>query len=181
MTTLLCSTALLALVGGPAGAASSKESSKPSAKQWAGDVCSAFLTFGDSVEKTIAGLKSSGSVDDAATSAKSGIQAATKDLESTLESLGKPPTPNGTQAQSTIQSLGKQLSADANNIEQALTPPPSSPGEAASAFATIGSVVQKGVGQAKDAAKTLEGLKGDSALKKGFQSASSCQQLKRDL
>jgi hypothetical protein len=169
--------ALFALAGGPAGAASSK----PTAKQWAGSVCSAFLTFGSSVESTIEGLKSAGSVEDAATAAKQGIQDATKELQSTLDDLGKPPTPNGTQAQTTIQDLGKDLTADANDIEQALTPAPSSPGDVASAFATIGSDVQKAVSQTKDAANTLKGLKGDSALRKGFESASSCQQLKSDL
>jgi hypothetical protein len=41
--------------------------------------------------------------------------------------------------------------------------------------------VQKAVNQTKSTATTLQGLKGDNALKKGFQSASSCQQLKGDL
>ena len=177
LATALAAGALLAVGGGPATAASSNAS----AQEWAGSVCSAFLTFGDSVEKTIEGLKSSGSVEDAATAAKQGIQDATTELQSTLDGLGKPPTPKGAQAQSTIQDLGKELSTDANDIQQALTPAPSSPGEVASAFATIGTEVQKAVSQTKDAASTLKGLKGDSALRKGFQGASSCQQLKSDL
>jgi hypothetical protein len=177
LAAIVGATTLLAVSGAPAGAASSK----PTAKEWAGSVCTAFVTFGDSVQKTLEGLKSAGSVEDAATSAKQGIQDATQQLQSSLDAAGKPPTSNGSKAQSTIQNLGKQLSADADAIQQALTPAPSSPGDVASAFATIGSEVQHAVSQTKSAVSTLSGLKGNSALRKGFQSAPSCQQLKSDL
>lgn len=170
-------TTVVALTGAPAGAASSK----PTAKEWAGSVCTAFVTFGDSVQKTLDGLKSAGSVEDAATSAKQGIQDATQQLQSTLDTVGTPPTSNGSKARSTIQTLGKQLGSDADAIQQALTPSPSSPGDVASAFATIGSEVQHAVSQTRSAVNTLAGLRGSSALRKGFQSAPSCQQLKSDL
>jgi len=169
---------MLALAtSGPAYAGSSDKS----AKQWAGGVCSAFLTFGDSVQSTLSDLKGSDSVEAAADSAKQGVQKAADDLQKSLDDLGKPPTPNASKAKSAIQNLGKQLNKDAGAVQSALTPPPDSPGDVASAFASIGSTVQKAVGQVQSTASTLKGLKGSNQLKKGFQSASSCQQLKKDL
>jgi len=178
---LACAVVVLGtVVLGSAGAAHA-DSSRTSAKEWAGDVCSAFLTFGDSVQSTLDGLKGSGSVDAAADSAKQGIQSAADDLQQTLDNLGKPPTPNATQAQKAIQNLGNELSKDADDVQQALTPSPSTPGEVSSAFASIGSTMQKAVNQVQSTATTLQGLKGNNQLKKGFQNASSCQQLKSDL
>lgn len=177
-------TGIVALVGlltlatsGPAHAASNGKS----AKQWAGGVCSAFLTFGDSVEGTLSGLKGSDSVEAAADSAKQGVQKAADDLQQSLDGLGKPPTPNAAKAKSAIQDLSKDLSKDADAVEAALTPAPDSPGDVASAFASIGSTVEKAVSQVQSTAKTLRGLKGSKQLVKAFQSASSCQQLKHDL
>jgi hypothetical protein len=163
------------------GANAHAASSTTSAKQWASGVCGAFLTFGDSVESTLDGLEGAASVEAAADSAKQGVQKATDDLQQSLDDLGKPPTPNAAKAQSAIQDLGSELSKDADAVEQALTPPPSSPGDVASAFASIGSTAQKAVGQMKSTATTLQGLQGSNALKKAFQSSSSCQQLKSDL
>jgi len=163
------------------GAAPASAASKPTAKQWAGSLCTAFLDFGDSVDSTLKGLQGSGSVDAAAASAKQGVDNAVKSLQSTLDSLGKPPTPNASAAQSEITSLGDDLSKDASAIETALTPTPSSPTAVAATFASIGSTVQKGVSQVKSTASDLQSMKGQDELKKGFQQASSCQQLKSDL
>jgi hypothetical protein len=168
------------VVMGTVGAAQASSSSS-SATKWAGEVCSAFLTFGNSAESTLNGLKGSGSTEDAANSAKQDIQSAADDLQHSLDDAGKPPTSNAKQAQGAIQDLGNELSKDSDDVQQALTPSPSTPGEIASAFASIGSTVQKAVNQVKSTASTLQGLKGNNQLKKGFQNASSCQQLKSTL
>jgi hypothetical protein len=165
---------------GPSASAQAASSST-SAKQWANGVCSAFVTFGDSVKSTLSDLKGSASVETAADSAKQGVQKATDDLQQSLDDLGKPSTPNAAKAQSTLKNLGDELSKDADAVTEALTPRPSSPGETASAFASIGSTAQQAVNQMKSTATTLQGLKGNDELKKAFQSSSSCKQLKSDL
>jgi hypothetical protein len=159
----------------------SAASSSSSAKQWANGVCSAFQTFGDSVQSTLSGLSGSDSLDDASSDVKSGLDDATKQLEDSLQKLGKPPTPNASKAQSTIQNLSKELQSDADDVEQLLSPPPSTPQEIASTFSQIGSEVQKAVNQVQSTASTLQGLKGNNALKQGFQSASACKQLEQSL
>ena len=48
-----------------------------------------------------------------------------------------------------------------------------------SAFADIGSQIQKAVSQTKSTANTLKGLKPNGALQKAFQSAPACTTLKK--
>lgn len=165
----------LLLASLPAQAAST------SPKEWASGVCSAVQTFGDSVQSTLSGLKSSGSIDDASQSVKSGLDDATQELQKSLEDLGKPSTSDGKKAKSAVDDLSKQLSGTVSDIEDLLSPPPSSPQEIASTFSQIGSEVQKAVGQVKSTANTLKGLKPNGALKKAFQSSSDCKQLKQSL
>lgn len=178
---VMAGTALaVGLVCGAAAPASAASSSS-SAKQWANGVCSAFQAFGDSVQSTLSGLSGSASLDDVSSEVKTGLDDATQQLQSSLDKLGKPPTPNASKAQSSIQSLSKELKSDANDIEELLSPPPSSPQEIASTFSQIGSILQKAANQVQSTASTLEGLKGNDELKQGFQSASACKQLKQSL
>jgi hypothetical protein len=164
------------LCAAPAHAASST-----SATQWANGVCSAVQTFGDSVKSTLTGLKGASSLDDATQKAKSGLDDATQQLESSLNDLGKPPTSDGTKAQNAVQSLSKELKNDVSDVEDLLSPPPSTPQEIASTFSQIGSEVQHAVDQVQSTATTLKGLKPNGALKKAFQNSSSCQKLKSEL
>ena len=159
-------------------AVAARASSSTSAKQWANGVCSAVQTFANSVDSTIGGLNGSDSLDSAAQEAKSGLQSAVTELQGSLEKLGKPPTSDGKQAQTALQNLSDELGKAVASIQGVLTPPPSSPSEIASAFADIGSEIQKAVSQTKSTANTLKGLKPNGALKKAFQSAPACTQLK---
>ncbi|HEY7105123.1 MAG TPA: hypothetical protein VH986_01835 [Acidimicrobiia bacterium] len=169
----------VAVVALPATAAGASSSQSTSAKQWANGVCSALQDFGTSVRSTLDGLKSAGSLDEAAQQAGQGIQQAADDLQTSLQDLGKPPTSGAKQAQSAIKDLSKQLSADVDDAKAALQPPPSTPQEIASAFAEIGTIVQKGVGQTQSTLNTLQSTKSSKPLQSAFQSASSCKQLQQ--
>ena len=158
----------------PAGAASTT-----SAKEWANGVCAAVQTFADSIDSTISDLKGSDSLESATQDAKSGLDSATTELHDTLESLGRPPTSDGKKVQTAVQDLSDELTKNVAAVEEVLTPPPSSPSDIASAFATIGSEIQKSVSQTKSTANTLKGLKQNGALQKAFQTAPACTQLKR--
>jgi hypothetical protein len=172
-----CGVAVVVLVGvAPAGAASST-----SAKQWANGVCSAVQTFADSVQSTLSGLKGSTSLDAASQDLESGLDDATQQLEDSLKKLGKPPTSDGAKAQSAVQSLSKELKTDVSDIEDLLSPPPSTPQEIAATFSAVGSEVQHAVGQVQSTATTLKGLKPNGTLQKAFENSSQCQQLKNSL
>jgi gas vesicle protein len=172
-TLFVTAAAMALLCAAPAHAASST-----SAKQWANGVCSAVQTFGDSVKSTLSGLKSATSLDDATQKAKSGLDDAAQQLEDSLKDLGKPPTGDGAKAQSAVQNLSKELKNDVADIEDLLSPPPSTPQEIASTFSQIGSEVQHAVDQVQSTATTLKGLKPNGTLQKAFQNSSQCQQLK---
>ena len=161
-----------------AGGSSSKSTSD---KQWANSVCGAFQDFGQSVQSTLDGLKSADSLDAAAQQADQGIENAAKDLQSSLDDLGKPPSSGAKQAQSAVQNLSKELNNDVDDVKSLLSPPPSTPQEIASTFSQIGSIIQKGVSQTQSTANTLQGIKSDPQLKSAFQSASNCKQLKKSL
>jgi hypothetical protein len=152
-----------------------------SPKQWANGVCSAVQTFGQSVDSTITSLKGSGSLDAATQQAKDGLDSALKQLEDSLQKLGKPTTSDGTKAQSALQDLSTGLTSDVNAIQQSLSPPPSDPADVAATFAEIGSTIQKGVSQTKATANTLKGLKPNGTLRKAFQNAPACKSLKSSL
>ena len=162
-----------------AGAAQVTAASSTSPKEWANDVCAAVQTFADSVDSTISDLKGSESLDKASQDAMSGLESAATELHDTLAGLGRPRTSDGKKAQTAAQDLGDELNKNVAAIEEVLTPPPSSPSDIASAFATIGSEIQKSVSQTKSTANTLKGLKPDGALRKAFQTAPACTQLKR--
>ena len=98
-----------------------------------------------------------------------------------MQALGKPPTSDGAKAQAAVQQAGDDLSSAVTNIEGLLTPPPTTPQQIASTFAQIGLETQKAVEQLKSSASTLKGLKPNGTLKKAFQTAPSCKQLKNSL
>ena len=178
LVALIVTVLTTSLSAASAGGSSSKSSSD---KQWANSVCGAFQDFGQSVQSTLDGLKSADSLDAAAQQAEQGIESAAKDLQSSLDDLGKPPSSGAKQAQSAVQNLSKQLSNDVDDVKSLLSPPPSTPQEIASTFSQIGSIIQKGVSQTQSTANTLEGIKSDPQLKNAFQSASNCKQLKKSL
>ena len=101
------------------------------------------------------------------------------DLQDSLENLGRPSTSDGKQAKKAVQNLSDDLSKNVAAIQEVLTPPPSTPSEIASAFADIGSQIQKAVSQTKSTANTLKGLKPNGALQKAFQSTPACTDLKK--
>ncbi len=174
MAGLVLATAMLIAWAIPAGAASST-----SPKQWANGVCSAVQTFANSVDSTISSLKGSASLDSASQDAKAGLQSAVTEFQDSLENLGRPSSSDGKQARKAVQNLSDELSKNVAAIQDVLTPPPSTPSEIASAFADIGSQIQKAVSQTKSTASTLKGLKPNGALQKAFQSAPACTDLKK--
>lgn len=158
--------------------ASSKTTS-PTA--WANGVCSSVQTWLDSVHSTITGLKGAGSLDDAATQAKSGVQTATDTLKSQIDALGKPSTGDGAKARAAVDDLVTQLQSVSTSIQQTLANPGSSAMEVAGSLAQVGSDIGEAANQVKSTGTTLKGLKPNGQLKKAFQNSASCQKLKKSV
>jgi hypothetical protein len=171
-------TAATFVVAAPAGAG---DSSTSSPKQFAKGVCSAIGDWVDSIDATIDDLKNADSIEQAGDTATSGIEQATEQLESDLDSIDRPSTKDAKKAEQDLQQLDKQLQNVADEIEQELANPPSEPSDIASTFADIGSQMQKAASSVKSTANDLKGLAPDGELVKAFERAPACKQLKRSL
>ncbi len=166
----------------PTTTTSSGASSKTtSPSKWANGVCSSVQTWLDAVNSTITGLKGAGSLDAAATQAKTGVQDATDALKSSVDALGTPSTGDGAKARSAVNGLVKQLQTLSTSIQQTLANPGSSPVEVAGSLAQVGSDIGKAANEVKSTGTTLKGLKPNGQLKKAFQSSASCQKLKNSI
>lgn len=176
--TALLAAAVLAAAAVPAAAGDSK---KTPAKKYANGVCSALLDWGDALGSTLGDLSDADSLEAAAQQATDGIEQATKQLVKSIEALGTPSTDDGKKAKQSVTKLSNQLSDDADSIRHELEDPPDSPADIAALFAQIGVDVEKAVSQVKATATTLKGLDARGELRKAFESASSCKEIKSSL
>lgn len=158
--------------------AKSGSSAASTPDEWASGVCSSVNTWLDSVDKTVKGLTSAGSLDEAASQAKSGIQSATDTLKTSIDDLGSPKGSDGQKAKKQIDSLTSQLESLSQSIQKLLSDPGSNPVAIAGTLAQVGSDVGQAVSDVQDTATALKGLKPNGALKKAFQTEPACTQLK---
>lgn len=154
---------------------------KTPTKKWASGVCSAVQTWLDDLDSTVQDLKNAGSIDDAATQAKSGLKSATDQLEQSLDALGRPQSTDGKKAQKAVQELQKDLEAVGSTIDEALAEPPSGAVAIAATFAEIGTQLGKASKDLENAATAVKGLDPGGDLEKAIQNSSSCQKLKKSL
>jgi hypothetical protein len=159
--------------------ASSSKTTSPDA--WASGVCSAVQTWLDSVESTVKGLKGAGSLDAAASQAKTGIKSATDTLTSSISALGTPSTGDGKKAKNSIDDLTNELQGVSDSIQAALANPGSNLVAIAGTLAEVGSDLGKAASTVQNTTTTLKGLKPNGALKTAFQTEPSCKQLKKSL
>ncbi len=162
-------------------AKSSSGSSTTSPDAWASGVCSSVQTWLDSVEKTVSGLTSASSLDEAANQAKSGVKSATDTLKTSIADLGTPSTGDGQKAKKQIDQLTDELDSLSTSIQTLLSNPGSNPVQVAGTLAQVGSDVGKAVSEVQDTATALKGLKPNGALRNAFKTEPSCKQLKRSV
>jgi hypothetical protein len=155
--------------------------STTSPKKWASGVCSAVHSWIDASQAAIKNLKNATTLEEGAQQASNAIDAATTELESSLQDLGKPSSSDGAKAKSALQELSSQLESTSTSIEQELANPPTDAAGAAATFAQVGADLTKAGNQIKSTATTLKGLAPNGQLQKAFKNSSSCQSLKSAL
>jgi uncharacterized phage infection (PIP) family protein YhgE len=176
---LTCVLALVLAVG--AGCGSSDEttttSSAESLNTWANSVCGAVATWQTSLTSTATQFKdgkdlSKSSVDDAAAAVKS----ANTTLETTLRSVGKPPTPAGDEAKADVEQLSSELKASADQIQTA-----ASNASSMSSVLNAVSVASAAIGKmGNDISATVTKLKAldpKGEWEKAFSQSQACQSL----
>ncbi len=165
---LVAALAAIALAG--CGGSSSEESQT---EDWANGMCSALVDWTNSVkaagENVSKGDLSKSSLQDATNA----ISDANKQLSDDLKSLGKPPTPTADEAKSSLQQLSKDLSAQVENIREAL----SGGGDITSAITAAGTAVQAMSKDLQDTSNQLQALSKDDTWSNAFKNSESCQKL----
>jgi hypothetical protein len=160
--------------GGGSSKSSSSSSNTSSADDWANGLCSALVTWTNSVKSATGSLKggvSKGSLE----SATSDIKTASNTLVTDLTGLGKPDTKGGQQAKDAVDQVSDEIDQDVKNMQNAVdkisatgvVPAASS---VASTLTTMGSQIGSAAGKIGDADPAGE-------LKKAFQNSSACKTL----
>lgn len=166
--------ALTLAVAGCGG--SSKEAAPPAATvTWANGVCGAITSWQQDVKSIGADLKTSHTTADLQAAADK-AKAATDQLASQLQELGRPETQAGQQAQKTVSELATSLRADVDSIRTALEGASGVAGTLAAVSSATGTLATMGtkISAAVDELKQLD-AKGE--LGKAFSSAEACTAL----
>jgi len=165
--------AALALLA--AGCGGKKSAPSTTAAAWADSVCGDLVTWTTAMKSLASGLK--------ANPTKAGVQAsvsqaetATKNLATSLKSLGKPNTTAGQQAQAAVKSLADELSADIDTITTSVKNASGISG-VLSAVSTSSSTLQKMGQQVSATFGQLQSLDAKGELEKAFSGSASCKQL----
>ena len=177
---LVVGVAAAALAVAAAGCGGKSESAQ---ETWANDVCSPLVTWKSEITKLTENVTellkapsagAGASVEQSVTEA----QQATKTLVTDLKAVGPPPGDNAAAAQDVITGLTKSLQTALASVQASVK---SLQGSASlrQAIATLGTIstqVSGAVAETQGAVSSIEAVAGD--LKDGFESASSCKDLR---
>jgi hypothetical protein len=170
---------LLAFVaaGCGGGGASSEE-------KWAGSVCTDVANWKQEIQQQVNDARTKLQSPGAGTfdAIKGDIQQAadaTKKLATNLKSLDAPNGDSGTQAKQQLDSLATQLQNTVSHAKQTIAtlPKNASLTQVVNQLATLGPSLQSLVTNTKTTLSSIQSSSSD--LKKGFDDADSCKQLKR--
>jgi hypothetical protein len=184
MKSLLKLAPVAALTATLAFAAAGCGSSESAQEKWADDVCTQLLNWSTQMKQLVNDAKSAvqspsaTSIDTLKTDAQKAVNA-TKDLKTNLKNLPPAPASNGQSAKDSFTTYANQVSqavsstqtsAKALSSSTSLSQAATQLSKAAGQLSTFSTQMQNAINSAKQTS---------SALKKGFEDASSCKDLKK--
>jgi hypothetical protein len=149
--------------------------SKPTAEDWAGNLCSAVSTWTDSLKSSTTNLQSDPTLD-GLKNTKDDVASATDDFTSSLKGLGKPNTESGAKAQDTLDKLASQLDEDEQKLKDEVEGAKGVQGVVAAAKAIQTTLTTMGT-QFTAAFTSLQQLDAKGELTDAFTQADSCKKL----
>jgi phage-related protein len=155
------------LVAASCGSGGSEQSATV---KWADGICSAVVDYENALKDAAAPLRSTLSRESLDQAAKN-VKEASQDFADSIQSVGKPDTQSGKQAQQILHDLSSSLKEDANAIQDA------GGGSARSAIAVVGTTLVTAQSQISAAIDKLQQLDVESELKDAFSQASACDDL----
>ena len=182
---LLCKLAVAAVVASLAFAAAGCGGSSESAQEkWANDVCSPFVDWSKTMTELANDAKSAiqsptaNSVDQLTSDAQSAVDA-TKTLENDLKNLPPAPGSDGQAVKDTFTNYANQVNQAIAQLQSSATALSTSKdlGTAATALSAAAGQVSTFSTQTQNAINSAKATSED--MKKGFEDASSCQELQK--
>ncbi len=161
---------LAGLVAGCGG-----DDDEASATGWAGDICSAFSQWTDSLESAAEPLRSGDVSRDSIDEAVSELAEATDEFVDDIRGLGPPDTESGDEAKEELDGLADDLSGGVDEIRD--TVETASGVGAAAALAEIGNTLTRMASDAQSALSRVEGLDAAGELETAFREAPECEDL----
>ena len=148
------------------------------AEQWAGDVCTAGLTWRQSIDAAAESVRSAPSVD-GLEAAVENVKSATRAFADDLEGLGAPETSAGDEAETLVEALAESLRTSVSAVEQEVAGVESAAGavDAATAIATSLASTRE---QVQETVDELGELDARGELGEAFDDAGSCDDLRAE-
>jgi hypothetical protein len=171
---LVVLTAAVAAAGCGGGKSSSSSSDTSSADDWANGLCSALVTWTNSVKSATGSLKA-GVSKESLESATGDIENASNTLVTDLKDLGKPDTKAGQDAKDAVDQVSGQIEQDVKNMQNAVDKA-SATGVAAAA-SSVAATLTTMASQIGSAAAKIGDADSGGELNKAFQNSSACKKL----
>jgi hypothetical protein len=168
---------LLVAAGLAAGCGGSDDGGDTSAAtEWAGDLCSSITTWTQSLTDSVDSLGAGSVTRDSLQGVVDDASSATESFVDELESLGRPDTEAGDEAEETITTLRDELSDQVQTIEDALDGVSGASGVLTAVSTVSGALAEMGR-QLTAAFGELQQLDAQGELEDAFRSATSCDDL----
>jgi hypothetical protein len=174
---LVLTLVLLATACGGSGSSSSGSGSqKTSAVDWANSVCSAVVTWSNSIKKTGNDLKGGTPSKAKLQSAADDFKQSTQQLADDLKGLGRPDVANGDKAQTAVDNLATQVQKDSNAVKDAVGGASGVSGYQ-QALTSVSATLQQMGTEITNAFSKLSTIDAKGKLEDAFKKADSCTSL----
>ena len=176
---LVVATAALALAAAGCGGGSSATTTTTGAEptvEWAGDFCSAVVSWRDQLTTIGKNLVSSPSKDGLQTAADD-VKTANQKLADDLHALGTPDTPSGQKVKDSVDTLATTVDTQLTKIEDAVKNASGITG-LVTAGKSVGDSLAAMQTALTDTQTAIENADVEGTMKTAFEQATSCQDLK---
>jgi ABC-type transporter Mla subunit MlaD len=146
------------------------------ATEWAGELCSATVTWNESIRSAVDSLGDGNLGEEEVQGALEEVEGATSDFVDDLRGLGEPGTEAGQEAEESLDQLADDVEESMTTIRSAVDDASGASGAAAAAT-TVATTLSTLADELTATFDELEGLDGQGELESAFRQAESCDEL----
>jgi hypothetical protein len=164
---------LALLAAGCGGSSSSSSGDTTPTDEWASSVCTAIVSWTDSLGSSVSSLQGGDLSKDAMKGVADDATSATQSLIDDIKDLGKPDTAAGAEAQSSLNTLADDLQKDVDKISSAVD----GSRNTLTMVTTVSTTLQTMGNQLSSTFTKLQNLDAKGELEDAFKSSDSCSKL----